>query len=81
MKYNAIWKCPIIEIMQDCHAPNILPYKTLSKFIKTVDIGDVKDLTEFCMEAGFNPVSGEAKISLTDLQGKNQNAFPGILGM
>ncbi|CAH3025764.1 unnamed protein product [Porites evermanni] len=44
--------------MQDCHAPNILPYKTLSKFIKTVDIGDVKDLREFCMEAGFNPVSG-----------------------
>lgn len=23
----------------------------------------------------------KAKISLTDLQGKNQNAFPGILGM
>lgn len=56
-KYNTIRKCPI-EIMQDCHAPNILPYKTLSKFIKTVDIGDVKDLREFCMEAGFNPVSG-----------------------
>ena len=56
-KYNAVRKCAI-EIMQDCHAPNILPYKTLSKFIKTVDIGDVKDLREFCMEAGFNPVSG-----------------------
>ena len=55
--YNAIWKCPI-EIMQDCHALNILPYKTLSKFIKTVDIGDAKDLRKFCMEAGFNPVSG-----------------------
>ena len=56
-KYNAVRKCAI-EIMQDCDAPNILPYKTLSKFIKTVDIGDVKDLREFCMEAGFNPVSG-----------------------
>lgn len=28
-KYNAIRKCPI-EIMQACHALNILPYKTQS---------------------------------------------------
>ena len=56
-KYNAIRKCNI-EILQGCYAPNILPYKPLSKFIKTIDIGDVKDLREFCQEAGLNPVSG-----------------------
>jgi len=56
-KYNAIRKCPI-EIMQGCRAPNILPYKPLSQFIKTIDIGNVRDLREFCEEAGLNPVSG-----------------------
>ena len=39
-------------------SPNILPYKRHSQFIKTIDIGDVRDLTEFFEEAGLNPVSG-----------------------
>ena len=55
--HNAIRKCPI-EIFQGCYAPNILLYKRLSQFIKTIDIGDVRDLREFCEEAGLNPVSG-----------------------
>ena len=48
-KYNATRKCPI-EILQGCYAPNILPYKPLSQFIKIIDIGDVRDLREFCVE-------------------------------
>ena len=56
-KYTALRKCPI-EIMQGCPAPNILPYKTLSQFIKGIDIGEVRDLREFSEQAGLNPVSG-----------------------
>jgi len=44
--------------MQGCRAPNILPYKPLSQFIKTIDIDNGRDLREFCEEAGLNPVSG-----------------------
>ena len=44
-KYTVLRKCPI-EIMQGCPAPNILPYKPLSQFIKGIDIGEVRDLRE-----------------------------------
>lgn len=56
-KYNVIRKCQT-EILHGCYAPNILPYKPLPQFIKTIDISDVRDLREFCEEAGLNPVSG-----------------------
>ena len=56
-KYTALRKCQI-EIMQRCPVPNILPYKTLSQFIKGIDIGEVRDLREFSEQAGLNPVSG-----------------------
>ena len=56
-KYTAIRKCPV-EMLQGCYAPNILPYKYLSLFTKTIDIGEVRDLRLFCQEEGLNPVAG-----------------------
>ena len=50
-------KCRI-QIMQGVSGLNILPYKSLSHFIKTIDMGDVMDLREFFKEVGLNPVSG-----------------------
>lgn len=56
-KNNAIRKCNI-EILQGCYAPNILPYKPLSKFIKTIDISLLSDRILLNLLHHLSPVSG-----------------------
>lgn len=46
------------EFMKGCPLPNILPYKTLMKFIRSIDIGEKRDLAEFAKEVNKPPVPG-----------------------
>lgn len=49
--------CPT-EFMKGCPLPNILPYKTLMKFIGSIDIGEKTDLEEFAKKINIPPVPG-----------------------
>jgi hypothetical protein len=46
------------EFMKVCPLPNILPYKTLMKFIRSIDIGEKRNLAEFAKEVNTPPVPG-----------------------
>ncbi len=46
------------EFMKGCVLPNILPYKTLMKFVNSIDIGERKDLHVFAKEVNLQPVPG-----------------------
>ena len=61
------------EILPAVEVPNILPYKTLMAFLKTVNIGEVKDLRTLDTELSEESVPGVYRplkyflLQLTDL--------------